>query len=219
MPRWRGADLARLLDGDHAALQAAWADRLRRWGWEVRVEVSFNHYGDRGRVDLLAWHAGHRILAVGEIKSELVDAQGLLGPLDVKVRLGPQLAAAAGWPVPRIVAPLLIIRDGSTTRSRLARLAPLFDSFVHRGRAAAGCLRHPERIDGRHADPLRLANRRPGARYASGRAARPASAAACERRRRRRPAIPGRPTHITRMWAAFWQSESVTGAPHARAAC
>jgi len=148
VPRWRGTDLARLLDDDHAALQAAWADRLRQWGWEVRVEVSFNHYGDRGRVDLLAWHTAYRILAVGEIKSELVDAQGLLGPLDVKVRLGSSLAAAAGWARPTVVVPLVVIRDGSTARSRLARFAPLFASFVHRGREAVGCLRHPQRVTG-----------------------------------------------------------------------
>lgn len=54
VPRWRGGGLDRLLDQDHAALQAAWADRLRRWKYDVRVETSFNHYGDRGRIDLLA---------------------------------------------------------------------------------------------------------------------------------------------------------------------
>ena len=32
----------------------------RASGWEVLVEYGFNHYGDRGSVDVLAWHAGSR---------------------------------------------------------------------------------------------------------------------------------------------------------------
>jgi transcriptional regulator with XRE-family HTH domain len=145
-PRWRGADLDRMLDADHADLQSAWADRLRRWGWLVRVEVSFNRYGDRGRVDLVAWHASRRVLIVGEVKSALVDAQGLLGPLDVKVRVGPSVAESLGLGRARIVVPLLIVRDSGTVRRRLERLAPLFGRFSYRGRAAVGCLRHPDRL-------------------------------------------------------------------------
>ena len=148
VPRWRGSGLDRLLDEDHAALQAAWAARLRRWGYDVRVEASFNHYGDRGRIDLLAWHAERRLLLIGEIKSELVDAQGLLGPLDVKVRLGGRVAESLGWGRPRKVLPLLVMRDSSTTRDRLRRMDPLFAAFSSRGRRAVGCLRHPERISG-----------------------------------------------------------------------
>ncbi len=147
LPRWRGADLDRLLDADHADLQSAWADRLRRWGWLVWVEVSFNRYGDRGRVDLVAWHAARRALLIGEVKSELVDAQGLLGPLDIKLRVGPSLAASLGLGRPRLVVPLLIIRESATVRRRLARLAPLFSRFSHRGRVAGGCLRHPDRLE------------------------------------------------------------------------
>jgi hypothetical protein len=148
VPRWRGADLAHLMDEDHATLQAAWADRLRRWGWEVRVEVSFSQYGDRGRVDLLCWHPVHRVLLIGEVKGELVDVQALLGGLDVKVRVGPRLGRNAGWPAPALTAPLLIVRHRTTARARIARLAPLFANYVHRGRAAVGCLRHPERLVG-----------------------------------------------------------------------
>jgi transcriptional regulator with XRE-family HTH domain len=86
-PRWRGAELDRLLDENHARKQAAWKERLERWAWQVIAEASFNRYGERGRIDLLAWHPGLAILLVVEIKSELVDAQSLLGGMDVKTRV------------------------------------------------------------------------------------------------------------------------------------
>ena len=44
-----------LSDATHAALQNRVAARLRNDGWIVETEVSFNHYGDRGRIDLLAF--------------------------------------------------------------------------------------------------------------------------------------------------------------------
>ena len=50
--RWRGGELARLLDADHAALVEWLIQRLERLGWLVRVEVSFNRYGERGRYDV-----------------------------------------------------------------------------------------------------------------------------------------------------------------------
>jgi hypothetical protein len=145
-PRWRGPDLARLLDQDHSSLQAAWAELLRAWGWEVRVEMSFNHFGERGRIDLLAWHAGHRILVVIEIKSEIVDAQALLGSLDAKVRVAGRLTATVGWPSPRLTVPVLIVRDSRMARAHVTRLAPLFAAMPVRGRDAISCLRHPERM-------------------------------------------------------------------------
>jgi len=145
-PSWRGPELNRLLDEDHAGLQAAWVQRMRQWDWDVRVEASFNHYGDRGRIDLLAFHPRTASLVVGEIKTELVDAQDLLGQLDVKVRVARQVAAQLGWPAPKRVYPLLIIRSSSTARDRLRRLAPLFAAFSVRGRAGVSCLRQPERL-------------------------------------------------------------------------
>src|SRR5688572_8593116 len=67
--RWHGEQLDRLLDAAHAAIQQAVAQFLTEVGWTVRVEVSFNHYGDRGRVDVLAFHPILRILLVVEVKS------------------------------------------------------------------------------------------------------------------------------------------------------
>lgn len=46
--RWRGPELATLLDEQHAALVERVVAELRTATWEVLVEYSFNHYGDRG---------------------------------------------------------------------------------------------------------------------------------------------------------------------------
>lgn len=143
VPSWRGAELARLLDEDHAAIQSVWKSRLERWGWQVWVEVSFNRFGDRGRIDLLAWQPLQRILLVGEVKTQIADAQALLGGLDVKARVAPYVARPLGLGAPRQVVPLLLVAEGTTNRDRVRRLAPLFTRFPVRGRHAIGWLRRP----------------------------------------------------------------------------
>ncbi len=139
---WNGPELDRLLDEGHAALGAAVKRRLERWGWDVRVEVSFNHYGERGRVDLLAYHSALRILLVIEIKTELVDVQGLLGTLDQKTRLGRHLAERFGWQ-PRHVVPAIVFLEHSATRKRLGFADTLFSRYSCRGRMALTWLRSP----------------------------------------------------------------------------
>src|SRR5687768_8945037 len=139
---WNGPELERLLDAGHAAIGARIKQRLERWGWIVRVEVSYSHYGERGRIDLLAWHAASRTLLVVEIKTELVDVQALLGSLDVKARLGRHVAEQFGWDV-RSVVPAIAFAEGRTTRRHLLRLDTLFDRFNLRGREALSWLRHP----------------------------------------------------------------------------
>ena len=61
---FRGAELDRLLDEGHAALLGAVARRLEALGWEVRPEVSFAVFGERGSIDLVAWHATSGTLLV-----------------------------------------------------------------------------------------------------------------------------------------------------------
>jgi transcriptional regulator with XRE-family HTH domain len=140
---WNGPELDRLLDERHAALAAAWKARLERWGWVVRPEVSYSRYGERGRIDLLGWHPVLRVLLVIEIKTAMVDTQGLLGPLDVKTRLARWIAGDLEWTQPRLVLPVIIFREESTTRRRVAALAPLFAAFDMRGRSAVSWLRAP----------------------------------------------------------------------------
>jgi DNA-binding XRE family transcriptional regulator len=89
---YRGAAAERLLDEAHALLVGAFLEVLRRYGWEVRVEASFSEWGERGSIDILAWHAGERALLVVEVKSELSGLDVTLRPLDVKTRLAPTIA-------------------------------------------------------------------------------------------------------------------------------
>ena len=123
--RWRGEGLDRLLDEAHAALVDAIVAVLRSAGWVVELEVTFNDYGDRGSIDVLAWHPLQRALLVIEIKSVIADAQGTLAPLDRKVRIAPKLARVRGW-APASVSRLLVVGDHATSRRRVARFGSLF---------------------------------------------------------------------------------------------
>ena len=141
--RWRGEELDRLIDAHHAALQQAAAARLLAEGWQVRVEVSFNHYGDRGRVDVMALHQQGLMLLVVEVKSVLGDVQETLGRLDVKTRLGRHIAADLGWDQVAGVVPVLVIGDAKPARRAVAGHAALFARYHLRGRAAWRWLRRP----------------------------------------------------------------------------
>lgn len=139
---WSGTDLGRMLDAGHAALGASVKRRLERWGWVVRVEVSYNRYGERGRIDLLAWHPATGILLVVELKTDLVDVQALLGSLDVKARLARSVAVQFGWDV-RAVVPAIVFTEDRTTRRRLMPLMSLFDRYELVGGTAISWLRRP----------------------------------------------------------------------------
>lgn len=140
---WQRQEIDRLLDADHSALAGLWTRRLEKLGWIVRSEVSFNRYGDRGRIDLLAFHPMHRVLLVIEIKTVLADAQALLGGLDVKVRNAPYIARDLGWQ-PRLVVPAIVMADGTTVRRHVAGLEALFGRYSLRGQAASTWLRAPD---------------------------------------------------------------------------
>lgn len=139
--RWQGADLDRLVDRAHAAVQEAVVGRLRAAGWLAYVEVSFNHYGDRGRCDVVGWQPATRTLLVLEVKSRLGDLQETLGTLHMKARLGDHLARQIGWAPPALVVPALVVAENRTMRRLLARHPSLFGGFSMRGRAAMAWVR------------------------------------------------------------------------------
>jgi len=115
---WHGEALDRLLDAAHAGLVDEVIRILRAQGWEVVAEATFSHYGERGSVDVLAFHPGHRALLIIEVKSVVPDMQTLLSGIDRKARLGPTLAAQRGWR-PATVSRLLVLPDDRTARRRL----------------------------------------------------------------------------------------------------
>lgn len=131
-----------LTDARHAEVQNWLAAALREDGWIVEAEPSFNHYGDRGRIDILAFHPALRVLLVVEIKTAIEDAQELLGRLDVKRRIAPAMARERGWQVAAVTA-AIVVREGSTARRRIEAHGALFASYTLRGRSATAWLRHP----------------------------------------------------------------------------
>ncbi len=129
-PRWRGADLARLLDEAHAALVETIVRSLRENHWEAIVEYSFNHYGDRGSVDVVGWHAQTRTLLILEVKSRIADVQDLHATMHRKCRVVPVLLARErGWAALN-VGHVLVVLDTSTIRRTVLRHAVTFDAVL-----------------------------------------------------------------------------------------
>ncbi len=119
--RSRGGDLDRMVSARHATLVESIMAGLRRDspGWEVLPEVSFSIWGERGVIDILAWHPGRRALLVIEVKTEIVDVGEMLGTFDRKRRLARDIALERGWD-PRTVSAWLVVADGRTNERRIA---------------------------------------------------------------------------------------------------
>ncbi|HET7676281.1 MAG TPA: hypothetical protein VFK38_00350, partial [Candidatus Limnocylindrales bacterium] len=128
----------------HSALHESVARDLgRRGGWVLAPEVSFSMYGERGAIDILAWHPARRALLVIELKTVLVDVQEVVATLDRKRRLAPRIAAERGWEA-ETVSPWLVLVDRSTNRHRVAaHRATLRAALPADGRVMRGWLRRP----------------------------------------------------------------------------
>ena len=132
-----------LTDARHAQIQNWLAALLRSAGWIVDPEASFNVFGDRGRMDILAFHPVAHVVLVAEIKTRIEDAQDLLGRLDVKKRVAPKMAVERGWSATAVV-PAIFVLEGSTARRRLEEHGALFAPFSLHARAAMAWLRQPK---------------------------------------------------------------------------
>ena len=141
--RWHGEGLDRLLDAAHAALVDIIVARLRALGWETAVEVTFSHFGERGSVDVLAWHPGTRTLLVIEVKSVVPDSQATISAHDRKTRLAAVIGRERGW-VPVVIGRLLVIGASATSRSRVRQYEDLFAAaYPDRGVAVRRWLKAP----------------------------------------------------------------------------
>ena len=146
LPRSRAADLDRIVNARHSALAEGVMARIAGLpGWVVRPEVSFGIYGERGVVDVLAWHAARRALLVIELKTEIIDVGELLGTLDRKRRLGAAISEPLGWK-PATVSAWLIVGEGMTNRRRVDAHAATFRAALpNDGRTARAWLADPSR--------------------------------------------------------------------------
>jgi transcriptional regulator with XRE-family HTH domain len=143
--RWRGGELPRLLDEDHAAVVERVAARLRAAGWEVTAEYTFNHFGERGSVDLIGWKPAQRALVLVEVKSRLTDLQDLFASLGRKTRIVPRVVQGErDWQV-RNLGTVLVVPDTTATRSVVARHEATFAAALPgRARDVWRWLRDPQ---------------------------------------------------------------------------
>ena len=142
--RWRGAEVERLLDDAHAALSGTVAELLSEMSWTVAVEVTFSRYGERGSIDLLAWHEARAALLVVEVKTSLTSAEAMLRRLDVKARLRPVLARELWGIVVADASRLVVLTDTRTERRCVARHEALLRTALPvQGRAAMAWCRTP----------------------------------------------------------------------------
>src|SRR5439155_21458562 len=102
-------------------------------------------FGERGVVDLIAWHETTRSLLVIELKTEFVDMNELIGTLDRKQRNAAQIARERGWLVdPSSVSVWVIVADTSTNRQRAGdHRTMLGTAYPSDGRSMRGWLRKP----------------------------------------------------------------------------
>jgi transcriptional regulator with XRE-family HTH domain len=177
-PSWRGGRIERVISARHAAMAERVTAMLVAAGWEVRPEASFNSFGERGVVDLVAWHSATRTLLLVEIKTELVDPSGLLMVTDRRRRLAGVIARDSGW-TPDRVAQWVVLAAGRTNARRVAdHRSMLRAAFPADGRSIPSWLDDPrspldalwflpdvaDRSTGRVArGPNRVPTRSPGA--------------------------------------------------------
>jgi len=143
MPRWRGGELDRMLNAGHSAMHEAAALELADTGWLPAAETTFAIYGERGIIDILCFHPPSGALLVIELKTDLVDVQGLIGSVDRYRRLAPQVARERAWAV-KSVSCWVLLRDTPSNHRRLAAHATVLrNAFPVDGRRMRGWLRRP----------------------------------------------------------------------------
>jgi transcriptional regulator with XRE-family HTH domain len=145
VPRWRAGDLDRLLNAKHSQLH----EMVARWfaselpAWVLAPEVSYAIYGERGVIDIVAWHPGRRAILVIELKTDIVDVNQLIGKVGEKARLIRQIVKDRGWD-PLAISTWVIVAAGRTNRARLAaHQSVVRAAFPAGGRAMRGWLADP----------------------------------------------------------------------------
>lgn len=144
-PGWHGGEMDRVLNDRHGIMH----ERLTALfvglpDWVCSSEVTFSVYGERGSIDLLAWHPGRRALLVVELKTEITDPAALVAQVDRYRRLAAGVARERGWD-PISVSVWVVVADSSMNRRRLARYRTMLrNRFPTEGRTIRPWLRRPD---------------------------------------------------------------------------
>jgi len=142
--RWPAGDLDRVLNARHAAMHESIAGRLHELdGWIWRPEVTFSVYGERGVIDVAAWHAASRSLLIIELKTRLVDPQELVAVMDRRRRLGRAITSDLGWDPLTVSTWVAIEENGTNGRRVTAHRRLLRAAFPVDGRGLRAWLGHP----------------------------------------------------------------------------
>jgi transcriptional regulator with XRE-family HTH domain len=143
--RYQGGLGDRLVDAAHAALVDIVVGVLRRYKWDVEIEFTFNHFGDRGSVDILGWHRATRTLLIIEVKSRFTDLQAMRVSLGRKLRVVPDAAREErDWDAAQ-VGRIVVAYGSAENRAVLAQFASTFDAVLPaRATDIRRWLRHPK---------------------------------------------------------------------------
>lgn len=141
----RAGQLVRLADEEHAAIVESLAAWFRDAGFLVEPEASFSEWGERGRIDLLAYDPRTGVLIIVEVKTQLLDLQDLFGSLNVKERLAATIAERRGWSVRRRVV-VLAAASSAANREVVRGHAALFGGFERRKLTVAALRTGGERL-------------------------------------------------------------------------
>jgi transcriptional regulator with XRE-family HTH domain len=141
---WNGAAADRILDARHAAIVERVVRVLRLRGWDVRVEVTFADFGERGSIDVFAAHAPRQAVGVFEIKSDIGSLEETNRVMDIKERLAPKLALAQfGWRPTAVGRILVVPRDMTVRRIINAHAETMASIYPARSRDVRAWLRDP----------------------------------------------------------------------------
>lgn len=142
--RWRGGALDRMLNAGHSRLAD---DVVRHFdglsAWRILPEVSFSNFGERGVIDLLAFHEPTGALLVIELKTEIVDVNELIGTHDRKARLAAGIARAQGWHARSVSRWVIVARRTTNLRRIAAHQAVLRAAYPDDGRRMRAWLAQP----------------------------------------------------------------------------
>jgi transcriptional regulator with XRE-family HTH domain len=142
-PGWRGADLERLLDADHAAVAETLARRVESAGWDPRLEVTYSEFGERGSIDLLALRPAVRAALVCEVKSDIASGEQIARKLDEKARLAGRIVERLdGW-APVVVGVVLVMPESPRLRRLVEGTPLLVRLYPIASRRVATWLRQP----------------------------------------------------------------------------